>query len=117
MTDTPTPRQTAADGSDPYRQLLAHLQHERARALRNASRGSLDEGRWTAEGIAAGLRIAEAWAITLFEGHQARQAYLAADDTVGPTPAGTVDTVADRGPTVGEAAADDRRWELEKSGE
>ncbi|AVH59965.1 MULTISPECIES: hypothetical protein [Streptomyces] len=71
--------QAGAGGRDPYRQLLARLQEERARALRNAPRCTIDEARWANEGIAAGIRIAEAWAVTLHEGHDARLAYLAAE--------------------------------------
>lgn len=106
---------------DPYRQLLDRLREERARALRNAPHATLDEARLVNEGIAAGIRIAEAWAITLFEGHEARMRYLAAEGVeVGPALAGTVDKSAahDAGPTVAEAKADDRRyWDVEKAGE
>lgn len=110
---------------DPYRLLLDHLREERTRALRNAPHASLDEARLVNEGIAAGIRIAEAWAITLFEGHDARMRYLTAEGVeVGPALAGTVDKLAaseppahDAGPTVAEAKADDRAWPLQKTGE
>lgn len=75
MTDQPTPE------PDPYRQLLARLAEERAKMLRCASRAREVEVQRCQEGIAAGLRIAAAHAITLFEGHEARQAYLAAEAT------------------------------------
>lgn len=92
---------------DPYRELLTRLEAERAKAARNAGAASLEEARWVNEGLAAGLRIAAAHAITLFEGHQARQAYLGGGQAVKH----------DGGPSVQECASADRVWPLEKAGE
>lgn len=85
--------QAGAEPPAPYRQLLARLQQERAKSLRNAPRCDLEEARWVNEGIAAGIRIAEAWAVTLHEGHDARLAHLAGEARTTPdNPATSSDT-------------------------
>ena len=96
--------QTAA-----YRELLARLETERAKALRNAPAATVEEVRCTLEGMASGLHIAIAHAITLFEGHTARNAYFGIQP---PTPAHNA------GPTIREAAAQDRaHWTDKYAGE
>lgn len=79
MTDQPTTEPPAA-----YRELLTRLEEERAKAVRNAPLARVGEVRCALDGIASGLHIAIAHAITLFEGHQARQAYLAGSQTAAP---------------------------------
>lgn len=79
--------QAGTEPLDPYRQLLAHLQAARAKALQGGPRCRLDEAGWVNDGIAIGHHAAIAWAITLFEGHEAREAYLAAEgETARTTP-------------------------------
>ena len=65
---------------DAYTRLLSQLHQERARALHNAPLATRDEARLVTEGIATGLQIATAWALTIFEGHEARMRYLAAEN-------------------------------------
>ena len=105
----PAEETTRPDQPPPaYREFLARLEDERAKALRNAPAAPVEEVRCTLNGIASGLHIAIAWAITLVEGHGAREVYFA----------GKQATAHDAGPTVREAAADDRRWwDGEKDGE
>lgn len=79
-TETPPP-------PDAYRELLARLDVERAKMLRCASHARETEVQRVQEGTAAGLRIAAAHAITLFEGHQAREAYLAGEPAAPHQPA------------------------------
>ncbi|MPY47097.1 hypothetical protein [Streptomyces acidicola] len=107
--EAPNGPQGGAESLDAYRQLLARLAQERAKALDNAPRCTLDEARWVNEGIASGLHIAAAWAITLFEGHDARTRYLAAG--------GGQAAAHDEGPSVAECRDADRRWPLERNGE
>jgi hypothetical protein len=90
--------------SQAYRELLGRLQAEQARAARNSTAAGLEQARWVAEGIDAGLKIAIAHAITLFEGHDARAAYFA----------GHQPPDAAAGPSVAEAAAADRRHWADK---
>ncbi len=90
-----------------HQRLLAQLDADRAKMLRCAAAASEPEVRHAQEGIAAGLHTAAAWTIHLFEGDRARQAYLARTETM----------LTDGGPSIAEAAADDRKWALEKNGE
>jgi hypothetical protein len=79
--------QAGTEAVAPYRQLLAHLQAARAKALQSGPRCRLDEAGWVNDGIAIGHHAAIAWAITLFEGHEAREVYLAAEgETARTTP-------------------------------
>ncbi|MFI9598888.1 hypothetical protein ACIHCX_03235 [Streptomyces sp. NPDC052043] len=61
----------------PYRQFLARLERELAQATRTASHATVEEVRLAAQGIASGLKIATAHAITLYEGREVREAWLA----------------------------------------
>ncbi|MFB6959511.1 hypothetical protein ACFCYB_21410 [Streptomyces sp. NPDC056309] len=80
-----------------HRELLARLEREPAEAVRTASRATVDEVGPAAHGIASGLKIAAAHAVTVLEGHAARDA----------RPAGLS---AETGPTVLErdCSTDDR---------
>ncbi|MFE7233953.1 hypothetical protein ACFVAF_25450 [Streptomyces sp. NPDC057596] len=83
MTDQQRPAPAA------YRDLLARIDRERTQAARTASHAPAGEVGLTAQGIVSGLRIAAAHAVTLFEGRQAGEQWLA-DNTAsaaGPAPA------------------------------
>jgi hypothetical protein len=98
--------------TDPlYRQLITQLEHDRARMLAAADAGTLPEVRIAQSGIAAGHLHAIALTLRLYEGPDAVQAYLREHAD------GEHLIVHDAGPTVREAAADDRRWPLEQEGE
>lgn len=59
-----------------HRVLLARLADERATAVRNAPLCRTDEVRWVNEGMAGGLRIAEAHVVAMFEGSAAVAEYM-----------------------------------------
>lgn len=91
-----------------HQRLLTQLETDRAKMLRCAAAANEPEVQRVQEGIAAGLHTAAAWTIHLFEGDRARQAYLARAEG----------TPTDAGPSVAEAAANDRKWfNSEKVGE
>ncbi|WP_369214422.1 hypothetical protein [Streptomyces flavofungini] len=93
-----------------YRQLLARLEADRARMLAAMDVITVDEVRIAQASLASGYLHAAAWAVQLFEGAEARDKYLR-DRADG------VHLATHDGPTITEAAADDRRWDLEKAGE
>jgi hypothetical protein len=94
-----------------YRQLITQLEADRTRMLAAADTATVDEVRIAQSGIAAGCLHAIALTLRLHEGPDAVQAYLQQHDD------GEHLTVHDDGPTVREAAADDRRWwNAEKEG-
>ncbi|MFF4790385.1 hypothetical protein ACFY2M_11575 [Streptomyces sp. NPDC001276] len=89
------------------RELLARPEREPAEAVRTASHATVDEGGPAAQGIASGLKIAAAHAVTVFEGHAARDAWPAG------LSAGTGPTVFERNapPTTARTRAARRRGE------
>jgi hypothetical protein len=87
-----------------YRQLITQLERDRTRMLAAADAGTLPDGRIAQSGIAAGCLHAIALTLRLHEGPDAVQAYL------GQHADGQHLIVHDDGPTVREAAADDRAY-------
>ena len=68
-------RTTAAPPA--YRELLARLTADHDQATRNAALARTPETRAALSGMAAEARTAVCWALTVFEGHAAREAWLA----------------------------------------
>lgn len=78
-----------APDEQPYRDLLARLEHEHARSTQAATRSTVDECRIAHSGIASGLLLAAVHAVHIFEGAEARAAYvqaLSAPDGARTTP-------------------------------
>ncbi|MFJ8929285.1 hypothetical protein ACIRLA_22170 [Streptomyces sp. NPDC102364] len=86
-----------------HRQLITRLEHDRARMLAAADTATVDEVRIAQSGIAAGYLHAIALTLRTFEGPDAVQAYLRQH-------ADGQHLTAHDGPTVREAAADDRTY-------
>ncbi|TGB06527.1 hypothetical protein [Streptomyces sp. MZ04] len=101
------------DGEQPpdaYRQLITRLEADRARILAAAEAATVDEVAIAQSGLASGYLHATAWAIQYFEGTQARERYLREHAD------GRHLTVHD-GPTIAEAADDDKRHWTEREWE
>ena len=75
---------TTRDPAAAYRDLLVRLETERARSRKSAAHATKTEVQTACSGIEAGLHIAIGWAINLFEGPEAWQAYNASS---APEPA------------------------------
>ncbi|MER7788570.1 hypothetical protein [Streptomyces sp. NPDC097640] len=63
-------------GQPPYRALLARLEEERAKSLRNAPLCTAPEARLVNEGMAAAHRIDAVHVLAVFEGPEAAAAYM-----------------------------------------
>ncbi|GAA1887797.1 hypothetical protein GCM10009837_06990 [Streptomyces durmitorensis] len=98
----------------PYRQLLARLETDRQQMLAAVDTTTRDKEELrqaqAQSDLASGYLYAAALAVRLFEGVDAAAQYIRHHGDGRHL-------VAHDGPTVAEAAADDRNWDVEKGGE